>query len=396
MTIAAALLGTYGLFLTAYVAYQLLLFAANALIEDPRDFEPARRRRLNVVVPVHNEELYLPRLLSSLQSQEYPPDSYRVTVVADNCTDGTVAACGSFDVDLFERHDTERRGKGHAIRWALERIDVEAFDALAIVDGDSLVPRDFLAQLNLQLERGDRVIQCYNGVANPGQSWFTRLMNVSRTIANEILHPAKRKLGLSSHLMGNGMCFDLSLLKAQGWDAFSVGEDWEYYARLVMSGAWVGYSRGARVYHQESITLRQASSQRIRWSSGRFQVLRRYAVPLVLRGIRSRSLTCLDAALPLVFPNPSLGVNLTVLGLTIAGAYWLGGGRPELAAWFATLVALQLGMFVVGVFHTENRRASAASLVLAPVFLAWKLGIDVLSICGVGLREWKRTERRLS
>jgi hypothetical protein len=53
-------------------------------------------------------------------------------------------------------------------------------------------------------------------------------------------------------------------------------------------------------------------------------------------------------------------------------------------------------MFMIGVFHTRNPAASACSLVLAPAFLAWKMGIDVLSFCGVGLAEWKRTERRVS
>src|SRR5207248_812609 len=137
--------------------------------------------------------LHLPRLLASFRSQSYPQDRYRVTVLADNCTDGTVAACRPFDVDVHERIDS-RRGKGHAIRWALERIEIGKFDAVVIVDGDSLVDARLLEELNLAMERGDRVIQCYNGVANPGQSWFTGLMDVSRTIANDIVHPGKRKL----------------------------------------------------------------------------------------------------------------------------------------------------------------------------------------------------------
>jgi cellulose synthase/poly-beta-1,6-N-acetylglucosamine synthase-like glycosyltransferase len=254
----------------------------------------------------------------------------------------------------------------------------------------------FLRQLNLQMDRGDRVIQCYNGVANPGQSWFTRLMDVSRTIANEIIHPGKRKLGLSSHLMGNGMCFDARLLEATGWNALSAGEDWEYYAQLVMGGSYVGYSKGSRVYHQESVNLRQASSQRMRWSSSRFDVLKRYGPALLVQGLRTGSLRCLDAALPLVFPNPSLGINLTLLGLAAALLAVLIGGGSAMAIWFAALAFAQLGMLLVGVLHTRQKVASAAALVLAPLFLAWKMGIDLLSLFGFGSREWKHTHRRAS
>jgi cellulose synthase/poly-beta-1,6-N-acetylglucosamine synthase-like glycosyltransferase len=108
-----------GIYLSAYVIYQSVLFIGNALIPDAPEFTPAKFRRFNVVIPAHNEELYLPRLLESLRAQEYPKEGYQATVVADNCIDGTVAASRPFDVDLLERADASRKGKGHAIRWAL-------------------------------------------------------------------------------------------------------------------------------------------------------------------------------------------------------------------------------------------------------------------------------------
>jgi cellulose synthase/poly-beta-1,6-N-acetylglucosamine synthase-like glycosyltransferase len=394
MIVVTLLLGVAACYLAVYVAYQVLLFVANALVRDPAPFTPAKMNRIAVLAPAHNEELFLPRLVETLTRQDYPPDRYTVIVIADNCTDGTAAAARKFGVEVFERNVTEKRGKGYAIGWILERIDLDALDAVVIVDGDSLVGPSFLSALNLQLERGDQVIQCYNGVANPGQSWFTRLMDVSRTIANEILHPAKRKLGLSSHLMGNGMCFSTRVIRAFGWSAFSVGEDWEYYARLVLSGAHVGYSRDARVYHQESVNLKQASSQRLRWSGGRFQVLRQYGPSLFVEGIRKGNITCLDASLPLLFPNPSLGINLTILGLGLSTAAWYFGGSLALAVLFGILAVIQFALFMIGVLYTRDKLANALSLFLAPAFLIWKMGIDVLSLGGVGTKRWKPTERK--
>jgi 1,2-diacylglycerol 3-beta-glucosyltransferase len=396
MTVFTVLLAGFGAYLSAYVAYHMLLIGANALVPDPEPFEPTRLRRFNVLVPAHNEELHLPRLLGSLRLQQYPQDRYRVTVIADNCSDGTVAASLAFDVDVVERVDPERRGKGYAIGWTLQRLDLAHTDAILIIDGDSVADERLLTTLNMQMECGDRVVQCYNGVANPGQSWFTRLMDVSRTIANEIIHPGKRKLALSSHLMGNGMCFDMDVIRTFGWNAFSVGEDWEYYATLILSGTYVGYSRHARVYHQESINLRQASSQRLRWSSSRFQVLRQHGWSLIVEGMRTGNVRCVDAALPLVFPNPSLGMNLTAIGVVLSALHALFTDGAWLVAWFGSLALLQLGTFLLGVFYTKDPLASALSIFLAPGFLAWKLGIDMLSVFGVGSKHWKPTARRLS
>ena len=395
MIVLTLFLVIFAVYLTFYVMYQTALFGANAFIPDAAPYVPARVRRFNVVVPAHNEELYLPRLLASLRSQDYPADRHVVTVIADNCSDGTAKVSRPFEVTVLERTDSDRRGKGYAIGWMLERVDLQSTDALVIVDGDSIVDASFLKHLNLQMDRGDDVIQCYNAIANPDQSWFTRLMNVSRTIANEIIHPGKRKLGLSSHLMGNGMCFATHVIRSLGWNAFSVGEDWEYYARLILSGTSVGYSRQARVYHQESVNLQQASSQRLRWSGSRFQMLRRYGPSLFAQGFRTRSLTCLDASLPLVFPNPSLAINLTVVGLAFAAAASFVTGDSTLLGWYAVLAIVQFLMFVVGVLYTRNKTASALSLFMAPAFLLWKLGIDLLSLGGVGTKHWKPTVRKL-
>jgi hypothetical protein len=101
-----------------------------------------------------------------------------------------------------------------------------------------------------------------------------------------------------------------------------------------------------------------------------------------------------DASLPLVFPNPSLGINLTLAGLALAGIGWISTGSGATVVWFAALVALQLAMFVIGALYTDNRAASAASVLVAPCFLIWKMTVDLAALF-VGLKEWKRTAREL-
>lgn len=394
MFVLYAPLAALAVYLTVHVLYQLTLFVSNVFVPDPPAFVPSRLRRFVVLVPAHNEELHLPRLLQALVQQNHPRHLTTVTVIADNCSDGTAAAARAAGVDVLERTDPDNRGKGHALAWALRRIDLSAVDAVVIVDSDSVVDPTFIEELNLQMERGDVAIQCYNALANPSQTWFTRLLHVSRTISNELLHPGLTKIGLSATLMGNGMCFDARLLQQMGWGALTIAEDWEYYVRLSRAGVPIGYSRGARVYHQESLNLKQASSQRLRWSSGWFHILRQHGTALIAEGLRTRNVRMVGAALPLALPNPSLAMNLSLMGLVLSSAAWLAGGRLVFAGWFLTIALLQVGMFMVGVLLTREKAANAAALFMAPVFLVWKISIDIMSVCGLAPTTWKPTERR--
>jgi hypothetical protein len=112
------------------------------------------------------------------------------------------------------------------------------------------------------------------------------------------------------------------------------------------------------------------------------------------QGLPERNVVKLAAGVAFILPNPSLGMNLTLLCLAVALATLpVNGG--VLAVWFFLLAMAQLGIFVLGVFYTRNRVSKFLAIFIAPAFLAWKLGIDALSVLGVGRKRWIRTERRL-
>jgi hypothetical protein len=132
----------------------------------------------------------------------------------------------------------------------------------------------------------------------------------------------------------------------------------------------------------------------MRWSSGRFAVVWEYGFRLLARGVIERNVIKFDAGLCLILPNPSLGMNVTLICLGSALLTTAGHG-PAFALWFLFLALTQLGVFVVGVFHTKNKLSKFLAIFVAPAFLAWKMGIDALSILGIGRKKWVRTERKL-
>lgn len=384
-----------GIYLSIYVLYSVMLLLVDFLIKEKGYPMPESKMRFGIVIPAHNEELFLSRLLTSIKKQDYPSGLFDVIVIADNCTDKTAGVGTEMGALVLKKNDLDNAGKGQAIKYALENIDIKSYDAILIIDADSIVKNDLLRQLDIVIQNGGNIIQCYNGLANPEQSWFTRLLDVSRTIGNRIFHPAKQKLGLSSYLMGNGMCFSTKVLSKYGWDAFTVGEDWEYYAKLIKNGEIISYAGKAYVFHQESSSLRQATSQRMRWSGGRFAIAWDYGLGLFYRGLAERNLVKLDASLPLILPNPSLGINITVLFLVISVLLLITGSDVFNVLWFLCLMVIQLFIFIAGIFYTQNKLKKFLAIFIAPLFLIWKMCIDILSALGIGRKRWIRTERKL-
>lgn len=384
-----------GIYATLYIVYTVLLIVCNILRDEKELSESEPTSRFRVVIPAHNEEMYIERILHSLKRQKYPDALYELVVVADNCTDRTAEIAKFNGAVVLERTDEFLRGKGHALGWAFNRLRVGDQDAFFIVDADSIVSENVLSVLDKMIRGGEKIIQCCNGVANPEDSWFTRLMDVSRTIGNQLILPAKQKLGLSSYLMGNGMCFRSDIIMEYGWKAFSVGEDWEYYAKLIHSGEKVAFARTAEVSHQESDSLQQATSQRLRWSSGRFQIAWKYGMKLLLNGIKERNLVKADASFPLIFPNPSLSMNITFLLILASGInYFVFDKHLSFFVWFLMLAVTQVTIFIYGAMFTHNRMNNVLSIFVSPVFLLWKMGIDLLSLVGIGRDGWVPTKRK--
>jgi cellulose synthase/poly-beta-1,6-N-acetylglucosamine synthase-like glycosyltransferase len=378
-----------------YVFYIVFLLTVNIVIRNNVKVLSQPETRFGIIIPAHNEEVLLPRLLISLNEQDYPSDMFGIIVVADNCSDRTAEVASNFKTCILERNDSKRTGKGYAIKFALDNVEIGQYDAIFIIDADSIAANDAFKHLDQAVKEGKKIIQCYNGVANPDDSWFTRIMDVSRTISNEIFEPAKEKLGFSSHLMGNGMCFRKDVISKYGWDAFSVGEDWEYYASLIKGGERIAFAKDVRVFHRESSSLKQATPQRMRWSSGRFEIARKYGLGLFLSGLAERNFTKISASFPLIFPNPSLGMNITVIGLIVCLFLPTTTSKNVLIVWFCSLMLMHLFIFFAGIMYTKERLKNSLSLFIAPLFLIWKMGIDIFSALGMGRKKWIRTDRKL-
>ncbi len=223
------------LLLSLALGYLVLLALAGLL---PRRPAPARgpALRFAVVVPAHDEETTLPRTLAALAAVDYPAELFRVVVVADNCTDRTAQVAEARGARCLVRRDPRNPGKGQALAFAFGILLQEPYEALAVLDADTVPDPDFLRIMNDRLLAGQRVVQALDGVANPDDGPLTYLFHVGNTIENELFHAGKERLGLPTLLRGTGMCFAADVLRRHPWQAFSVTEDTEYGLALLEAG----------------------------------------------------------------------------------------------------------------------------------------------------------------
>ncbi len=381
--------------LTPVIVYQWVLAAASLLSRRSQRTPPeGRTARFLILIPAHNEEATLPVTLRSLANLKYPRDQFHIVVAADRCHDNTVAIARNCGATCLERKSGPV-GKGAAIAWALEELDraLIRFDALVILDADTVADPGLLIAFNDGLLMEHKIQQGHNYLANPWESPFTRLIAVTSLLRNSFFYGGKMRLGLSGMLTGTGMCFSREILEAYGWTAFTVGEDWEFSASLLLAGDRIYFNDSARVFATESRGLKTASTQRLRWASGRHAVAGTYAWKLVLTGLRLKRLYLLDAALTLVAPTYSTQATLAILALI--GLWPMSGGPATsfLVIWAGSVLGSLCSYFLLGAVFTQAPSKTFTGLILIPLFLPWRLAIEILGLLGYGRRRWVPTIR---
>ena len=380
--------------LTLLVLYQWLLAVSSFFYCPLLVNSGTIQARFLVLIPAHNEEVGIISTLESLINLNYASERYRVLVIADRCTDGTASAARSRNTLCLERFDGQP-GKGAALAWGIQeaRRAQIAFDAVVIVDADTLADRDLLAAFNVEFQAGCQVQQGYNYISNPWSSPFTRIMAVTGVLRNGRYYAGKMALGLQGMLTGTGMCLGAGTLERRGWSAFSVGEDWEFSVELLLGGEEIFFNPLAKTFAKESQNFKQASHQRLRWASGRYAVMGDKVWELIRQGIRRPSVSLIDSAVTLVAPNYSSQASLALLCLV---GSWLIADDPLWGFsfyWAAALFAAIASYFVLGIFSTEAPGKALAGLILVPVFLPWRLTIELLGMLGYGRRHWGRRSR---
>ena len=382
-----------------FVIYQLFLVLCATLphrsianISDIHHF--------HLIIPAHNEEMLLREVLHRLKELEYDNHLYDIIVIADNCIDATASIAKQCDVRCLERFEEDRKGKGYALAWALDMLlaeRIDTLDAYVILDADSILSQNFLAEMNRLLNQGAKVIQARYVVLNTNDSWRTRLMACALDLAHHAKPLGRRNIGLSDGLKGNGMCFHGEILRNVPWSGESITEDIDYALRLNERRIRIVYCPAATVSAQMPVDSKQAETQRERWEGGRYGLMKR-ALPIFIKSVYNNNILLADRALDILIPPFAELFSLPIVLLAILGGLKLIGFHLPYTNWLligiSFVILLEIVYLIAGLIIAKTPLRTALSLLQAPFYILWKFGLYARMIASGGVRNWNRTERQ--
>jgi GT2 family glycosyltransferase len=224
----------------------------------------------SVIVPVHNAERALPRLMASLRAQRFRRERFEMILVDNRSTDRSREVMGGFS-DVTVLSQTARRGPAATRN---EGIRAARGDLLAFIDADCWAHPDWLdcgvrtlmeknldrvaGRVEFVLSRHPNIYELYDATVNFRQTDFlstgwcgTGNLFVRRSVFDEI-GP-----------------FDAELISH---------EDSEWGLRATLAGKSLGYAPEAVVYHRARTSLASLVRKWIRTEYGAAQVWRRHGL----------------------------------------------------------------------------------------------------------------------
>ena len=369
-------------------------------------FIPKKEKRLDkitdrdyaLVVAAHNEEKVIKNLIDSLNSQDYPKDKYQIFVIADNCTDSTAKIAAEAGATVFERTDSECKGKGFALEWMFDKIYKmeRKFDSIAIFDADNIVSPEFLKNINLQHNRGARVVQGYIDSKNPNNSWISYSYSIAFWTVNKLFQQSRYNLGLGCQLCGTGFSVDVSVLREIGWGATCLTEDMEFTMKLGLNDIKVSWANDAVVYDEKPLTMSQSWKQRVRWMQGHADVACKFCGKLVKKSLKEHKLAPFDCAIYLLQPlrivvNGIITVMAWIESLYPGSKLVLWGLVPD-GIWNVIVILQFLWLpFVLIVEKKADKRLILNYITYTVYSLTW-VPIAIIGIARRHNKEWFHTQ----
>ena len=348
-----------------------------------------------ILIPAHNESTGIGQVLESCKVIEYPPNLFSIVVIADNCSDDTAEIVRQHGVKCMERHDTEKRGKGEALAWAIPQLLETQQDAIMIVDADCFLDKQVLFACDEQLTKGAKAIQVSYLVSNPDDSFRCYCMALARIIENRLYYWPKSVVGLAPFLIGSGMVLHRQVLEKHPWQCMGLNEDFEYCFHLIENGIKPVFAGGIGLTSPFPVDEEQLVVQRTRWVFGGIEALKHAVGRLLYKGFCSRNWWMFEAGVAMFYiSRPVIMAQVGLAGLLSLGAWGITSSHWScylVAIWLGTvflyLLYLLFGVILLGV---NIRRMKY--LAMLPLFMIKYLEIAVKSFIRPP-KDWVRTPR---
>lgn len=389
------LAGCGALLLAAPPVAILVAECALACFPRPRArWRSARRPRLAVLVPAHDEEALLPRALRSLRDQLGPGD--RVLVVAHDCRDATAAVARTLGAEVIEARTAAAcvsRGKSDALLAGLAHLAASAPpEVVVILDADGVLGRGSLDALARAARfHGGPVQAEYLFRAPRGNGARGAVARSSILLKNSVRPRGLERAGLGCLVTGSGLAFPLESLLGVPQGDGAIAEDTQLALDLARRGTCVRFVPEARVTSELPLAADPARRQQRRWEHGHLELCLR-SPALLLEALAHRNAALATLALEVAVP-PLSGLCALLLLASACLAAAPDDPRTSLALALAvgSLAALVLALAAT-VYRALGLRTALQTARALPAYLAWKLPVIAAFVVDRE-RSWTKTPR---
>lgn len=335
-----------------------------------------------VLYPAYNEDRVIINSVKTFVSQYYPYENFHLAVISDHMQPETNELLAQLPITLLQPV-FEKSSKAKALQYAISYFEemkgkmtgnktVGDFDFVVILDADNVVNSDFLDRLNSECAKGYKAIQCHRCAKNSNND-IAVLDGVSEEINNTIFRKAHNRIGLSSALIGSGMCFDYKWFKDNVFKLTTAGEDRELEALLLKQGIYIHYEPDIPVFDEKVSNKDNFQKQRLRWMTAQIQSLLNL-LPYIPKAILTGNIDYIDKTVQQALIPRSMLIVITfmmALLITLVSREWC------LKWWLLFLfICLSLYVSTPKQLRSQSVYGKLASLPL----LVWKMILNLLKI----------------
>ena len=335
-----------------------------------RSMREPRQHTFLVLYPAYNEDRVIINSVHTFLGQYYPYKGFHVAVISDHMQPETNEQLAQLPITLLQPV-FEKSSKAKAMQYALQQIQGE-YDYVVILDADNVVESDFLARLNDVCNKGYDAIQCHRCAKNSNNN-IAVLDGVSEEINNTLFRKAHNRIGLSSALIGSGMCFRFKWFKENVYKLSTAGEDRELEALLLRQKIHIHYEPDIHVYDEKVSNKDNFQKQRLRWMTAQIQSLFSL-LPYVPKALMDGNIDYLDKTFQQALIPRSMLIVLTfmlALFVTVLSLDWC-------IKWWLLFLFICLSLYVST--PKQLRSHSVFGKILSIPMLVWKMVLNILKI----------------
>ncbi|HEY2651147.1 MAG TPA: glycosyltransferase family 2 protein [Solirubrobacteraceae bacterium] len=332
-----------------------------------------------VLVPAHNEERVIEEGLAAINRDRRARDI--VLVVADRCTDRTAEIARSQGAVVLERGPGEPPGRAAARQAGLEYARALKWDAVVMLDADSVIEPGFFSACERALSGGAQAVQA-RSESRRGRTWATEASLAAFTLQGITIPRGRDRLGISVRLRGTGMAIRREVALVHRFHA-PASEDLFFTQDLLLEGIRCRHVDSARLHSQGASSWGTFGGQKLRYEAGRMAAARTYLPRLIRRAIKQRDVACLEAAWFLASPPFAPAAVSLLLAAALSA---VAGATPLTIIFLAGLATLALAV-VTGLIQARVRPRTWLALGTAPWYLAWKTLVQLRAIASVLRRD---------